>query len=124
MTLPEHAVCSVMLAQFTVRQKYGWHGVLAVLGAGLAPDLDVISKLFGDQYFWEYHHALGHCVPAVLLIAGVFGFIGSRKSSSGSFGDLFLWCLGAACTHVVTDMLYWFAVKPLWPSATGKSPGA
>lgn len=120
MTLPEHAACSIMIAQFGVRQHYGTRGVLAVLAAGLMPDLDVVSKLFGDQHYWYYHHAVGHCLLSILFLAALCSFVGSRKLGAGGFLFLFGFCLASAAAHVVTDMLYWFAVKPLWPFSNYK----
>ena len=48
MTLPEHAICSVMLAQFGIRQRLGWQGVCVVALAGIAPDADTAAKLVGE----------------------------------------------------------------------------
>lgn len=48
MTLPEHAICSLMIAELAVRQRLGLRGVLVVVAAGIAPDLDTAAKLFGD----------------------------------------------------------------------------
>jgi hypothetical protein len=34
MTLPEHAICSLMIAEFGVRQRFGLQGVLVFVAAG------------------------------------------------------------------------------------------
>ncbi len=115
MTLPEHAICSVMLAQFGVRQRFGWRGVAVVAVAGIAPDGDTAAKLVGDEHFWTLHHALGHNVIALVLLAGGIAGLGRWLCGLRPFGVLFLWCLAAAILHALTDCLYWFAVKPLWP---------
>ena len=69
MTLPEHAICSLMIAELGVRQRLGLRGVLVVVAAGIAPDLDTAAKLFGDQYFWKLHHALGHSILSIIVMA-------------------------------------------------------
>ncbi len=115
MTLPEHAICSVMLAQFGIRQRFGWQGVGMVALAGIAPDADTAAKLVGDEHFWELHHAVGHNAFALVLLAVAVSGLGRWLLGLRPWGYLFLWCLIAAAAHALTDCLYWFAVKPLWP---------
>jgi len=115
MTLPEHAICSLMIAELGVRQRLGLRGVLVVVAAGIAPDLDTAAKLFGDQYFWKLHHALGHSILSVFAISVVSAAVGSFVMRQKSFAFLFGWSLVAATAHCLTDSLYWWGVKPLWP---------
>ena len=44
MTLPEHAICSLMIAEISVRKGFGTVGVVAVTAAGISPDLDTASE--------------------------------------------------------------------------------
>lgn len=130
MTLPEHAICSFMLAQLSSRvpldredsspkggsaHRRDW--VVLVTIAGISPDLDVVAKLFGDQYFWQLHHALGHSLLSItvlsLFVTGVGGMLTRVKPSQ----TLFRWCWLAAFVHCLTDTFYWWGVKPLWPIA-------
>lgn len=115
MTLPEHAICSIMLAQFGVRQRFGGSGVAVVAVAGIAPDADTATKLFGDAHFWDLHHAVGHNVFALVILAAVVAGMGHWIFGLRPWSYLFLWCVIAAAAHAITDCLYWFAVKPLWP---------
>ena len=115
MTLPEHAICSLMIAELGVRQRLGLRGVLVVVAAGIAPDLDTAAKLFGDQYFWKLHHALGHSILSVVAISVVSAVVGSFLLRLRNFAFLFGWSLVAATAHCLTDSLYWWGVKPLWP---------
>ena len=115
MTLPEHAICSLMIAELGVRQRLGLRGVLVVVAAGIAPDLDTAAKLFGDQYFWKLHHALGHSILSVLVIAAVSSVFGGVALKLRNFGLLFRWSLLAAVTHCLTDSLYWWGIQPFWP---------
>jgi membrane-bound metal-dependent hydrolase YbcI (DUF457 family) len=115
MTLPEHAICSLMIAELGVRQRLGLRGVLVVVAAGIAPDLDTASKLFGDQYFWKLHHALGHSILSVVAISVVSAAVGCVVLRRRSFGFLFGWSFIAATAHCLTDSLYWWGVKPFWP---------
>lgn len=115
MTLPEHAICSLMIAQFGVQQRLGVRGVICVTLAGIAPDLDTASKLFGDQYFWTLHHALGHSLLSVGILAAVISGLGYWLGSLRPYGYLFRWCLTAAVVHCLTDTVYWWGIQPLWP---------
>lgn len=115
MTLPEHAICSLMIAELGVRQRMGWRGVLVVVTAGIAPDLDTASKLFGDVYFWKLHHALGHSLLSVSAIATIAAAAGRIVLKLQPFAILFKWCLLAATVHCLTDSLYWWGVQPFWP---------
>tara|TARA_R110002072_G_scaffold238769_3_gene396422 strand:- start:48107 stop:48721 length:615 start_codon:yes stop_codon:yes gene_type:complete len=115
MTLPEHVICSLMIAELGVRQRLGLRGVLVVVAAGIAPDLDTAAKLFGDQYFWNLHHALGHSVLSVIVIAAVSSAAGSVALKLRNFGLLFRWSLLAAVAHCITDSLYWWGIQPFWP---------
>lgn len=116
MTLPEHAICSLMIAELGVRQQLGLRGVLVVVAAGIAPDLDTAAKLFGDEYFWKLHHALGHSLLSVLVIAVASSAIGSTALKLQNFGMLFRWSLLAAVAHCLTDSLYWWGIQPFWPA--------
>src|SRR5262245_42393708 len=115
MTLPEHALCSAMLAEFGMRERFGRRGTLVMIVAGIAPDLDTAAKLVSDRDFWQWHHALGHGVLPVMLlslsIAGAARLFGRLKP----FGYVFAWSLAAAAAHVITDSLYWWGVQFFWP---------
>lgn len=115
MTLPEHAICSLMIAELGVRQQLGVRGVLLIVAAGIAPDLDTAAKLFGDQYFWKLHHALGHSLLSVVAISFVSATVGSVALKLRDFGFLFRWSLLAATSHCLTDSLYWWGIQPFWP---------
>ena len=116
MTLPEHAICSLMIAELGVRQRLGLRGVLVVVAAGIAPDLDTAAKLFGDQYFWKLHHALGHSLLSVFAISVVSATVGSVVLRVRNFGLLFRWSLLATTAHCLTDSLYWWGIQPFWPA--------
>jgi hypothetical protein len=51
MTLPEHLICSVMIAQLGCRQRFGWKAVPVVAVAGISPDVDAVTKLISEPLF-------------------------------------------------------------------------
>lgn len=115
MTLPEHAICSAMIAQFGVRQRLGTTGVILVTIAGISPDLDSAAKLVGDDHFWRLHHALGHNLLSIGILSATIAAFGYFFFSVRPSQYLFLWCFVAALVHCLTDALYWWGIKPLWP---------
>ena len=115
MTLPEHVICSVMLAQFGVRQRLGWKGVVAVALAGIAPDVDTAAKLANDREYWRLHHALGHGLLSLLLLSAIIALLARWLLGLRPLWFVWLWCLAAAVAHVVTDALYWWPIQVLWP---------
>lgn len=115
MTLPEHAVCSLLLAQFGARQSLGTSGVVLVVAAGMSPDVDSAVKLFSDAQFWQLHHALGHSLLFVVLLAMAVAAVGRWAFDIRPFWLLCTWCLAAAVVHCATDALYWWGIQPLWP---------
>ena len=113
-TLPEHAACSLLIAHLGYRQKHGWPAAIAVVLAGISPDLDVITKLISEPLFWKLHHAAGHCLMAIVLLAGLTSGAVSALYRV-PFRPLFGWCLLAAFVHDLTDIPYFWGVKFLWP---------
>src|SRR5258708_35544021 len=71
MTLPEHVICSVMIAQLGCRQRFGWKAVPVVAVAGISPDVDVVTKLISEPLFWEMHHALGHSLLSITVLSPI-----------------------------------------------------
>jgi membrane-bound metal-dependent hydrolase YbcI (DUF457 family) len=114
MTLPEHAACSLLIAHLGCRQKYGWAATVAVVLTGISPDLDVVTKAISEPLFWKMHHALGHCLLAIVILAGVLAGITSLLCRI-PFRPLFGWCLAAALAHDLTDIPYFWGVKFFWP---------
>ncbi|MGQ0637148.1 MAG: metal-dependent hydrolase [Planctomycetaceae bacterium] len=114
MTLPEHLICSVMIAQLGCRQKFGWKSVPVVAVAGIAPDADVATKLLSEPLFWKLHHALGHSFVSIVGLSALIAGVGARLVTA-PFRPLFGWCLLAGCVHVLTDIPYWWGVQFLWP---------
>lgn len=115
MTLPEHAICSALLAQFGMRQRYGGKGVAVAIVAGIAPDFDVVGKLFGDEYFWKLHHALGHGLLSIAVLAASIASVARWGLGMRPWRYVFAWCAILGCVHSFTDALYWYPIKVFWP---------
>jgi len=115
MTLPEHAICSFLLAQFGVRQRLGTRGVVLVTVAGISPDFDAAAKIVSDSHFWGLHHALGHSLISVVVLSTGIATVGRFAFNVRPFTFLFTWCLIAALVYCLSDALYWWGIQPFWP---------
>jgi membrane-bound metal-dependent hydrolase YbcI (DUF457 family) len=114
-TLPEHIICSSMLAQFGVQRRFGWRGTVAVVAAGITPDLDTAAKLVSDREFWRLHHALGHGLLPVCVLSAAVAWIARWIWNLRPTWLLWVWCLGSCLVHVFTDAIYWWGVQVFWP---------
>jgi membrane-bound metal-dependent hydrolase YbcI (DUF457 family) len=114
MTLPEHAMCSLMLAQLGCRQRHGWRGVSLIVLAGISPDVDVVTKLISEPLFWKLHHALGHSIASVAVLSALLSGLG-RVVFRLPFVAMWGWCLAASVVHLLTDIPYWWGVRIFWP---------
>jgi membrane-bound metal-dependent hydrolase YbcI (DUF457 family) len=104
-----------MLAQFGVRQRFGWKGVVMMAVAGIAPNVDTATKLVSDREFWRLHHALGHGLIPIAVLSGGVATAARWLMGLRPVWLLWVWCLAAAAAHVATDAIYWWGVQPLWP---------
>jgi membrane-bound metal-dependent hydrolase YbcI (DUF457 family) len=104
-----------MLAQFGVRQRFGAKGVVLLVAAGIAPDLDAAVRVLGAQEFWRLHHALGHSLVSIAVISAVVTCLGWMVLGLRQTPYVFCWCFAAACVHSLTDVCYWWGIQPLWP---------
>lgn len=117
MTLPEHLICSVMVAQLGYRQRYGWKAVPIIALAGIAPDADCVTKLIYEPWFWTMHHALGHGLLPLTVLALLIGSVGAKWAKLPIL-PIVGWCFAAGVVHGLCDMPYFWGVQWLWPFST------
>jgi membrane-bound metal-dependent hydrolase YbcI (DUF457 family) len=83
--------------------------------AGIAPDLDTAAKLVSDREFWRLHHALGHGLLPIVVLATTVALVARVCWSLRPMWYVWVWCLAAAVAHVFTDSMYWWEIQLLWP---------
>lgn len=74
--------------------------------AGVAPDLDGLTLLGGEELYGEYHHVLFHGIPGALLTMGVCMALARQRLATG------LLALAAFHLHLVCDLA---GSGPGWP---------
>ncbi len=114
MTLPEHLICAVMVSQLGCRQRYGWKAVPVVAVAGVSPDADCITKLIYEPWFWTMHHALGHSLLSLTVLASLIGGLGAKWLRLPTL-PIVGWCFAACVAHSLCDMPYFWGVQWFWP---------
>lgn len=72
---------------------------LLVTWAGVAPDVDGLSALAGEEAYGRYHHVLTHGIVSALVIAGVAAALGRRR------GAVFGLALLSVHVHLLVDLL-------------------
>jgi inner membrane protein len=92
--------CLGNLLNLTPRER-----LFCMLAASL-PDLDGLGILAGQDAYWEYHHVVGHNLPAALLVAGILTFFSTNRRKA--FGVY----LGLFHLHLAMD---YFGSGPGWP---------
>ena len=81
--------------------------LFCMIAAGCA-DLDAVSRLAGQEAYWDYHHVVGHNLLVGLVAAGVLAAL-SRYRFKG-----FLAYLGLFHMHLLMDL---FGSGPKWTVA-------
>jgi len=81
------------------------------LGA-MAPDLDVVTRIFGNDYIYcKHHRGISHSIPVLagfaLAISGLLMFV----FPGSSFWSVFLWTFIGAISHTVFDILNSYGAK-------------
>jgi membrane-bound metal-dependent hydrolase YbcI (DUF457 family) len=96
---------------------------LAILFAGCAADLDLVSIKFGPSAYLDWHRTYTHSLLAAVAIALVAcgpSLFSSRKSDEKrpSFSVVFGATLSAAILHLLLDVCQSVGVELFWPFST------
>lgn len=82
----------------------------------MAPDIDVVVRLFKDDYYYLKHHrGLSHSIPSLLILSGIITFGLGRVFGDMNYLSVFLWTLLGAFSHTVFDILNSYGAKLLAP---------
>lgn len=99
-----HCLVGITIANLGLKDaapEAGW----LVVGAAVLPDLDYVTRLWGDQSFLRYHRGFSHSLvgtglSSALLAGGFYLF----WPSSGYWVFFFL-SLAGLCSHLILDFL-------------------
>jgi membrane-bound metal-dependent hydrolase YbcI (DUF457 family) len=92
--------------------------VLGILAAGVASDVDSVTRAFSPGTFFEWHRTATHSV-AFLAALGLAGYLFSRASARAPKdrwrGLSAAAIVAAGALHLALDLLEADAMVPLWP---------
>jgi inner membrane protein len=82
----------------------------------MAPDIDVVVRIFKDDYHYLKHHrGLTHSIPSLLVLSSIITFGLGRIFGDMSHLSVFLWTLLGAFSHTFFDILNSYGAKLLAP---------
>lgn len=85
------------------------------LGA-VAPDSDIVTRIFGDSLtYLEHHRGASHSPVGLLILAAAFAGIVAAIVPGVGWLQVFPWSLAGAISHVALDMLNSYGTRALWP---------
>lgn len=82
----------------------------------MSPDIDVVVRLFWDDYHYLKHHrGFSHSIPALLGLSGIITLGLSMFYTNFAFANVFLWTFIGALSHTFFDILNSYGAKLLAP---------
>jgi inner membrane protein len=107
MHIPTHLMsgwCASNVLALTARER------LFGMVAATAADVDGVSRLFGQEAYWDYHHVVGHNLAFALVLSGILSAFSSHRLKA------FVLYLALAHLHLLLD---YFGSGPGWPIEYG-----
>lgn len=103
MHVPTHIMsgwCGANLFRFSPTER------LLCMIAATVPDLDGLSRIFGENAYWDWHHKLTHNLLSALVVAAVAAVFARRRIACA------LVCFGLFHLHLAMDLV---GSGPGWP---------
>ena len=94
--------CFANVLKLSARERF-----FCLLVSGV-PDLDAISRVFGEDAYWDYHHVVGHNLLVGLVVSAVLTCFSQHRLKA------MLVYLGLYHLHLVMD---YYGSGPLWEIA-------
>lgn len=118
MDVVTHGIAGLLVGRAVTGRAAGWGGA-AALGGALAPDLDLVARLWDPVAPLTVHRLLTHSfvggLAVALMVAGVLRSAGSREVFRLA-GLAFLGVL----THIALDVLTPSGAGILWPFSSAR----
>ncbi len=95
MHLPSHLVLSWLVGHRLPERG----DRLLIAWAGIAPDLDGLTLVFGEVAYGRWHHTLTHGLVAALAVTAIAGYLARQRLATA------LLALAAFHLHLVCDLL-------------------
>jgi len=114
MDIVTHGLAGGLVAT-AIATRAPWRTVAATVGGALAPDLDVLARLWDPLAPITVHRTATHSLVGGLLLAlGVAGVL-SHGAPRGSFRSLGVLAYAGVLSHIGLDLLTPFGAAIFWP---------
>jgi len=100
---------------FVQEEKQKWPMIGAAVAAGVAPDLDALSLLWGSTYYVRYHQTLTHNLFGAPLLILAVAYMFWRFSSYRNFPALCGLAALGGFGHLLLDLTITWGLAPFWP---------
>lgn len=134
MTPIEHGILAYNLGALVRGRSRDAAFSVAVVAAGLAPDIDGLTLAFGRDAYVRYHRTVAHSLLGAVLVGAAAAALAllawrtvkgrSQDLGAPRIGLSWRWlCLAAALggiSHVAIDAIYPWPIPLLWPFSTAK----
>ncbi len=82
----------------------------------MAPDIDVVVRIFKDDFHYLKHHrGFSHSLPSLLALSGIITLGLGRFYGDVNYLSLFIWTFIGAFSHTFFDILNSYGAKLLAP---------
>ena len=117
-----HTLSAVALSQAGLHRKTRFATLTLIVAANL-PDLDIVSRLWGNATYLRYHRGLTHSILGVSLLAFPLAltiyFLGGKAKPKPGPHISFRWLLILAwigtASHLLIDFTNSYGVRPFLP---------
>jgi len=118
-----HTLTGLAISQAAFNRKTRYATLAIVIGANL-PDIDLISRFWGNVAYLKYHRGITHSIFGVtalgILLAATVYLLGKRahppKAGPALDGRwLLLACWVATASHLLLDLTNSYGVRPFMP---------
>jgi inner membrane protein len=118
-----HTLAGLAISQAGFNRKTRYATFAIIVGANL-PDIDLVSRIWGNVAYLEYHRGITHSIIGVtalaVLLASTVYFLGTRARPPKSGpplngGWLLLACWVATASHLLLDFTNSYGVRPFMP---------
>jgi inner membrane protein len=114
MDIVTHGLAGALAAR-AVRARTPWPGVVAAVGGGLAPDLDVVARVWDSMAAITVHRTMTHSFVGGLLLATAIAAVSKLRVRQFSFAALAAFAYLGVLSHIGLDLLNPFGTAVLWP---------
>jgi len=93
--------------------------VASTLGA-VAPDLDIVARLWGDYAYIRQHRGFSHSLPGQAFVSLTLAAVLAPLYPEAGFATLALWSFLGVFSHSFADLFNSYGVNILWPFSKKK----